>query len=62
MTQRQADEIEREIHRRFSDQVYVGMSVQDYHSALTHVIIRYVAEHLAADGETLSPTATKETP
>lgn len=42
-----ADEIEREIHRRFSEQVYVGMGWPDYHSALAHVIVRVVAEHLA---------------
>jgi hypothetical protein len=46
-----ANEIEREIHRRFSEQVYPGMSITDYHSALTHVIVRYVSEALAGAEE-----------
>lgn len=42
-----ADEIEKEIHRRFSEQVWVGMSTTDYHSALAHVVARVSAEMLA---------------
>ena len=40
-----ADEIEKEIHRRFADQVYVGMSVTDYHAALAHIIVRRPGVH-----------------
>ena len=43
----EADQIEREIHKRFSEQVYVGMGIQDYHAALTHVVVRYAAERLS---------------
>lgn len=46
---RLADEIEREIHKRFAEQVYVGMSPNDHFAALTHVVVRYVAEYLAGD-------------
>lgn len=42
-----ADEIERELHRRFAEEVYVGMGVSDYHAALAHVVIRYIAESMA---------------
>jgi hypothetical protein len=45
------DEVERELHRRFSEQVYVGMRNTDYLSALAHVIIRYAAEQIAAPCE-----------
>lgn len=58
-----ADEIERELHKRFSEQVYVGMSPYDYMSALTHVLIRYMAEELAnVHGPSVVAAPSKETP
>lgn len=42
------DEVEAELHKRFAEQVYVGMGNSHYLSALAHVIVRYVAEQLTA--------------
>lgn len=42
------DDIERELHERFAQQVYPAMGTQHYLAALAHVIIRYTAEQLAS--------------
>lgn len=46
-----ADEIEAELHRRFQDEIYVGMTNTGYLNALAKVIIRYTAEQLAISHE-----------
>lgn len=43
-----ADKVEAELHKRFAEQVYVGMGNSHYLSALAHVVVRYVAEQLTA--------------